>query len=296
EDFYFKKSDDTNMAYPRNAPNEVALNWFLRTKDLVERYDPDIIYMDGALPFGDVGRAMCANYYNHNVKVNGRQEAVNLIKDIDHIFPDLYHGDYRKGIATDDWENGLPGRITDVPFQTDTHAGDWFYNQYIPYKSANELICMLIDVVSQNGCMLLNFPIKPDGTFDDECMKLIETFSNWIGANGEGIFATRPWRAHAEGPVRVEEGAFKEQNVNYTSEDFRFTKKGGSLYAFGLKRPEDGKLLIKSLAADGKNEKITNAALLGGGQITWEQTPEGLRAGITKEGDGLPYTIKIDFK
>jgi alpha-L-fucosidase len=70
----------------------------------------------------------------------------------------------------------------------------------------------------------------------------------WLRKNGEGIYGTTYWQQYGEGPTRVTEGAFKDTNRgSFTSRDFRFTYKDGTLYAFAMKYPKDGKILIPSL-------------------------------------------------
>lgn len=70
----------------------------------------------------------------------------------------------------------------------------------------------------------------------------------WLKKNGEGIYGTTYWQQYGEGPTRVTGGAFKDTDRGpFTSRDFRFTYKNGTLYAFVMKYPEDGKILIPSL-------------------------------------------------
>ena len=62
---------------------------------------------------------------------------------------------------------GVPRRASrPEPWQTDTCIGDWFYKSGLTYKSAKHVIAMLADIVSKNGNLLLNIPLKHDGTID----------------------------------------------------------------------------------------------------------------------------------
>jgi alpha-L-fucosidase len=105
---------------------------------------------------------------------------------------------------------------------------------------------MLVDIVSKNGNLLLDIPQRPDGTLDDECNYLLQSIGGWMRVNGEGIYGTRPWTVYAEGPSQVVIQHYKEDNVPWTIEDFRFTQKGGNVYAFQMKWPEGGKTVIRS--------------------------------------------------
>jgi alpha-L-fucosidase len=52
------------------------LLWFKRIRDLVDSYQRDLLYSDGGLPFGHVGRSLVAHFYNSNIARNGKLEAV----------------------------------------------------------------------------------------------------------------------------------------------------------------------------------------------------------------------------
>ena len=99
------------------------------------------------MPFGDVGRSILANYYNQHVaRNNGKPEAVyNCKKE-------------SKGKWVCDIENGVAGGISPYPWQTDTSIGDWFHRKGQKYKTAGEVVRMLIDIVSKNGNLLLINP------------------------------------------------------------------------------------------------------------------------------------------
>jgi alpha-L-fucosidase len=139
---------------------------------------------------------------------------------------------------------------------------------------------MLVDIVSKNGNLLLNIPQRPDGTLDDECLFLLQRLAEWTRVNGEGVYATRPWKVAGEGPSKVTIEGFREEAVFWTEQDFRFTCLDGSVYAFLMKWPEGGQaepvVVIRSLAL-GSVERVTSVALLGQpGYIQFEQSVEGL--------------------
>ena len=296
EDLYYELHDDDNYAYPVAPSAKFVESWYLRIKDVVEKYNPDIIYMDGGVPFGEVGRAMIANYYNHNIKYhNGNLEAVQLLKDVNHIFTDVHHGEFVDGIGILDVELGVTEGIYKEPWQTDTYISDWFYNKFAGYKTAEQIIHLLIDTVSKNGNLLLNLALMPDGTLDDKSMKILNEITEWMAVNSEGIYDTRPWKVYGEGSTSAVIGAYKEQKTNYTSADFRFTRKGNDVYAFCMKFPENKKLLIKSFAADGKNDKVLSVKLLGyGGELEWRQDTDGLSIALPDEKPcGIAWVFKI---
>jgi alpha-L-fucosidase len=155
-----------------------------------------------------------------------------------------------------------------LPWQTDTSVGDWFYNVRDVYKTAGHVIEMLVDIVSKNGNLLLNVPQQPDGTVDLECSQLLDDLGSWTQTCGEGIYGTRPFRVFGEGPASVVIDGFTEDRVNWTSSDFRFTRRDDTVYAFQMAWPTDGRAVIRSFAG---HESVAAVRLLGHGPVPFEQ-------------------------
>jgi alpha-L-fucosidase len=177
-----------------------------------------------------------------------------------------------------DYERGVGGAISPYPWQTDTSIGDWYYNRHWKYQPVSWTVHMLVDIVSKNGNLLLNVVLRPDGTLDPEVETMLHQLADWTAMNGEAIYGTRPWLVYGEGAVQARGGAFRE-NMTYTARDIRFTTKGKTLYAIALGWPDDGKLVIKSLArtADPAQNRIRKIEALGrSGRLKFEQTGDGL--------------------
>ena len=138
---------------------------------------------------------------------------------------------------------------------------------------------MLVDIVSKNGNLLLNVPLRGDGTLDDDEVKCLEGIAQWTAINGEAIFGTRPWKTYGEGTREAKAGNFNEgKGRPYTATDLRFTTKGDTLYVFALAWPSDGKLIVKSLGANqpGIHGDVTGVELLGAGKVEFNREPTGL--------------------
>jgi alpha-L-fucosidase len=265
------------------------LEWFDRIKDVVDQYHPDLLYSDGAVPFGnDVGRSMIAHLYNESAKRNhGTADAVYNCKQDSH------------GMWVQDLERGMMAGIQPYPWQTDTSIGDWFYNRHWKYRSCQWVVHSLIDIVSKNGNLLINVVQRPDGTLDDDALKIVNDLATWTAVNGEGIYGTRPWLVYGEGKHQTKGGSFNEDHA-YSSDDLRFTSKGdATLYAFALGWPADHQLLIRSLgAAPGVTGKVSKVSLLGStGEVKWEMTPDGLHVTLPEiKPSEFAICLKIEGK
>jgi len=246
---------------------EFHRHWFARIKDVVDKYQPDLLYSDGGVPFGDIGLRIVAHLYNTSAAVHGVNRAVYNQKDTD---PNVYT------IGVLDIERGQRDDIAEHPWQTDTSVGDWFYNVKDVYKTPTQVLETLVDIVSKNGNLVLNIPQRPDGTLDDECDYLLRHMAKWMKGNDEGIFGSRPYDVAGEGSAAAEGGAFKEGAVAWTPEDFRFTRKGETVYAYQMRLPENGQSVIRTLAS-GKARPVAGVRLLGHGDVAFEQTAEGLK-------------------
>ena len=278
-----------------------ANNWFLRAQDLVDKYQPDLFYFDDeGVPFEKIGLEFVAHYYNANAARNGgKNQAVMNTK---HLQP------AQRAAATEDIERGVATGIRAEPWQTDTCIGSWHYERRLftehKYKTVAQVVRMLADIVSKNGNLLLNVPVRGDGTIDEDEVAFLGGMAKWMDVNSEAIFATRPWTVYGEGPSTVEShevgqfgGARDVRSKPYTAEDMRFTTKGGALYAIVLELPADKSVLVKSLATGSPQiggHKVTAVALLGSaGKVTWKQDKAGLHVTLP---DAAPSEHAIALK
>ncbi|MBT3380190.1 MAG: alpha-L-fucosidase [Lentisphaerae bacterium] len=277
-DFYFDNyehvgGDSKNtQARPWYTTNAAFRQYWLDVvKEMVDLYEPDLLYSDGALPFGvnhestpgdadfAAGLDAVAHFYNTSIRKHGVNRAVYNQKD---RRPEVY----RVGVL-DIEKSQLPG-INPEPWQTDTCIGNWFYDVRQGFKKPDHVIEMLVDIVAKNGCLLLNILQRPDGAIDAESRYLLEELSNWFPVCGEGIHGTRPWRQFGEGDSRSSTEGFKEDKIAWNSADIRFTTKGNTLYAFLLKTPENRIAVVKSLT---EADKVSSVRLLGAGECAFSQ-------------------------
>jgi alpha-L-fucosidase len=248
--------------------------WYRRMRDLVDNYEPDILYIDGDLSFEEYGLNLVAHHYNLSAKRNGGKTMS--------IYTSKRVQDSEHGIALLDVERGVVDGIWPRPWQTDTCIGDWHYKRGIKYKTPKTVVDLLVDIVSRNGNLLLNFPLPASGMLDVEELNVLAGITAWMKVNSEGIYGTRPWKIFGEGPATktsAEKTSFNEEKrKDLTIDDVRFTTKGDTLYAFVMGWP-DYRAVIKPLALDTELRvgKIQNVELLGfDGKLEWKQDQNGL--------------------
>ncbi len=277
---------------------EYCDRFYNRTMDLINKYNPDLIYFDDTAlplwPVSDAGLKIAANYYNTNMSIHdGKLEAV--------LFGKILTEEQKKCMVWD-VERGAPDKAQADAWQTCTCIGDWHYNRAVydenRYKSAKTVIQTLIDIVSKNGNLLLNIPVRGDGTIDDKEVAILEDIATWMDINKESIFDTRPWRVFGEGPVADEANpmqgpGFNEGKVQLSEKDIRFNQKGIILYASVLGVPLED-ITIKSLGKNKVNFKIKKVSLLGSNEkLKWKQ-----KAGVMviEKPKEIPNDIAVVFK
>ncbi len=243
------------------------VEWFSMIKELIDKYHPDLLYSDSQMPFGDVGRNLIAHYYNQGIPSGEKiPEVVYTCKQ------------FSGGKWVEDVERGIKDSSSVYPWQTDTSIGDWYYRTGQKYKTSDEVIKMLVDIVSKNGNLLLNVVQTPEGDLEPDMLKILEGIGAWTSINGEGIYGTRPWKTFGENSVEAQN--FKpeqfDENYKFNSKDIRFTTKNGYLYVFCLGSPKDD-INIKSLGKSVSDLKIKSVKLLGSdSKIRWRLTDGAL--------------------
>ena len=296
QDLYHKPRAADDKGWLTNNPEDQR-RWFDCIKELVDLYQPDLLYSDSGMPFGDVGRSLIAHYYNSSAARNGGsiQAVYNCKEDA-------------KGKWVRDIERGVAEGIRPEPWQTDTSIGDWYYRTGQKYMTSGEVVRMLIDIVSKNGNLLLNVVQTPEGDLEPDVLAILDGIGSWVALNGEGIYGTRPWKAYGEGPSTTREqekgrhGGLKDvPKQPYTQEDFRFTasKDGKTVYAFCMTAP-DKDLRITSLGSDSRllGKPVASVSFLGSEEKpAWKQESGALvvtKPAKTPNKEAL--VVRIDLK
>lgn len=219
--------------------------WMDKCIEVVNKYHPDIIYHDAWLEQVDERRVQqyLAHYFN-TASAAGQEVTVT------------YKGeDLPAGVGMRDHENANPGKIVAEPFLCDYSIGtgfsfSWGYTDGMQIRQPREIIHTVIEVVSQNGQLLLNLSPRADGTFPDDQKQVVHEVGRWLWTFGESIYETRPF---------VVSGETLAQGTKVF-----YTQKGKTIYAILLDWPGEGKTF--QLSALGKNNlkaNVKSVTLLG---------------------------------
>jgi alpha-L-fucosidase len=219
---------------------------------------------------------------------------------VEAVYTSKRRQDSEAGFCVLDRERGVLDDIWPQPWQTDTCIGDWHYKRDITYKTPKTVVDLLVDIVSKNGNLMLNFPLPNSGMLDDRELKVLEGITEWMQVNTEAVHGTRPWKISGQRPLpkstKPEDTAFNEKDrKDMTAEDFRFTTKGSTLYAFQMGWP--GKqAIIPALSSDSRHAtgKIERVALLGSSdQLKFTRHAAGLKIDLPEKA---PSDYAVAFR
>ncbi len=298
-DFYWPSMPEPKWhdIYGQPAPSrEYMEDWLMRTCELIDRYHPSIIYFDWWIEHSAAKpwiRKLAAYYYNQ-AAARGEEVVINY-----------KHDAFLFGAAVPDVERGQFNEIKPFIWQTDTSVArnSWGYTEGNDYKSAEELIWNLVDVVSKNGNFLLNIGPKADGTIPEEDARLLQEIGAWLDVNGEAIYGSRPWRMFGEGPTQLVEGQFSDDVApHFTDRDFRFTMKGDALYVIAMKCSDRGEYCVRALGElDASRQAnfhgiIRHVRLLGAdAELPWTRDEAGLHLHCPARS-ATPLVFKITLE
>ena len=149
------------------------------------------------------------------------------------------------------------------PWLTDTVLANWFNNKATPYRPLGYMVQVLVDIVSKNGCMLLDVSPAADGTIPDQARTMLLGLGDWLKINGEAIYGTRPgrlWRRSHARQTGADSASGRTRILRRRGLRFTQSKDGEALYAISLGVPKET-VSIKALAAPAG--KVAGVALLG---------------------------------
>ncbi|WP_429378225.1 alpha-L-fucosidase [Mucilaginibacter sp. UYCu711] len=182
-------------------------------------------------------------------------------------------------------EQKVPNEPLDHPWESCITMGNsWSYVPGDKYKSVNQIVSLLVKIVSRGGNLLMNIGPGPDGDWDPIAYQRLSQIGDWIKINGEGIYGSTSIAPYSEG------------NVFYTK-----SKNSNTIYAFNLsdnekvKMPRTVTLHLKDI------KKIKKISLLGvDKKIKFSETADALNITIPadlQENNKLTQTatFKIQY-
>jgi alpha-L-fucosidase len=273
---------ETSQAYA----DYVEQHWL----ELIEKYDPWILWGDIGYPPGYKLPKLFAHFYNRKPDgvVNDRWVQLPkfmfskpgrwlLLQALKRMrmggTPQVPHCDFVTP------EYAALDHIAEHKWETCRGMGNSFgYNQFEDgndYKTADELIRLLVDIVSKNGNLLLNVGPCADGSLHPAQTAALEGIGAWLEVNGEAIYGTRPWER------------FKDHDDQ--SGEVRYTTKEGVLYASVFQFPQNGKLSLP-LAS------VNSCSLLGvSRRLTFQQDGDNIVIDLTEDAsEEIVPVIKIE--
>jgi alpha-L-fucosidase len=269
---------------------QFANDWLARDAEIVEKYHPHLFYFDFWIGHPEV-RPYLARFAAFFYNETSRQDSLGVINyKLSAMHPES---------AVVDIERGVMSGISSNYWQTDTSLGNrsWSYINGEVFKTPDNVVHELIDIVSKNGNLLLNVGPRADGNIPEQVQQILLEVGAWLKINGDAIYGTRPWKLYGEGPTKVAAGPVHDTKIPpFTAEDFRFTAKGDTLYAIEMAWPSGREAVIHSLATSpGSNQKVESVTLLGSGaRLRFQQSSDGLHIQLPRQAPGkYAYAFRL---
>jgi alpha-L-fucosidase len=265
--------------------------WEAKVREVIDKYRPSLIYFDSRLNIIDEHRlaGLISYYYNQGERWHEEVSVTYKEKDLPRD----------AGIL--DIERGRLDHRADYSWLTDDAIdwNSWCHVQNANYKSARRILGELIDIVSKNGCFLLDITPTAEGVFPQPVVERLVAIGEWLSVNGEAIYGTRPWAIFGAGNAPVQSGMFGEEHTpDLKAEDVRFTSRWKTLYAIAPELPHDSQELLilplntRDLLAKGQ---IADVSLLGcDARLSWDHSEAGLKISLPPAiPPALAYTFRI---
>ncbi len=216
--FYYSMYEWFNPLYNSDVNRYVDEYMLPQMKDLVERYQPDLIWPDGEWSHpSDTWRSTEFLAWLFNDSKAPKDIAINdrWGKECRNV-----HG----GFATPEYGNIPEGKLIQRgDFEECQGMGHSFgYNRNETaedYRSTDKLLHLLIGNVSRGGNLLLDIGPTADGRIPVVMEQRLLEMGEWLAVNGDAIYGTR------------------KPDVAPEMEDVKFTQKGDTLYAISQKWP-----------------------------------------------------------
>ena len=117
-------------------------------------------------------------------------------------------------------EQQVPDKPLDHPWESCITMGNsWSYVPGDHYKSAKDIITLLVKIVSRGGNLLLNIGPGPDGDWDPVAYQRLEEIGKWMKVNSEGIYGSKAVAPYSEGNIYYTQSTNATTIYAYVLED-----------------------------------------------------------------------------
>lgn len=183
-DFYWPAMPEPDPQALQSDPypsEEFLTDWLLRTCEIIDRYQPSLLYFD--------------QWLQHDAMMFG------------------------SGIV--EVECGALADPKPFVWQTDTAIAknSWCYTDTLEYKTSRQIICNFIEIISKNGNMLLNVGPKGDGEIPEEDQNMLLGSGLTAGLSTEGTVPMSFTGTYIGMFAENGSSAFQEFQVNYVLPD-----------------------------------------------------------------------------
>jgi alpha-L-fucosidase len=156
-------------------------------------------------------------------------------------------------------ENKVPEEALLVPWEACIPlAAGWSYNRRHQYKSVEEVVQLLVNIVAKGGNLLLNIGPSPEGDWAPEAYNRLEGIAKWMKINDEGIYNSKVI------------APYKENNICMTQ------KENGNTYFFYNCAPDEKEMPAKIMIISHRPKGKSKVTLLGYDKpLEWEAVENG---------------------
>lgn len=289
---YMPPSGNIDKTDKEISPSREYLeDWLASACEMIDRNRPLGVYFDWWIQkneFRPYVKKFLAYYYNRGLEW-GKEVCV------------FYKwGAIFDGCAVFDVERGQINGVAQKLWQNDTSIAknSWGYTEGNAFKTADEILRNMIEVIAKNGCYMLNVGPKADGTICREERDVLCKIGDWLTVNGEAIYGANPFEVCAFEGRQTANGAFKE-NKKFTDKDFCFTTKPGKIYIFPMGEKLRSRIRVRSLRhanEGGIRYQIQSVHILGEQtQLPYTQSEKYLEIDLgAKRSNQTPLCICVE--